>query len=182
MRFKDYVWPHNPRLYSIKYKRRVVSRAVPFGLYILQNMGRDNRVFKGEGEFAGEGAYDEFKKLATVFYGTKPGLLVHPLWDEAQCYFVTLELLQEPREDYVSYGFEFWECYDGYDEQLKVLSSPAQDTGQSESEKQYYTVVYGDCLYNIARRYSITLQEMIALNPQLRNTNMIYPGDQIRVV
>ena len=49
MRFKDYVWPHNPRVYSIEYRRRVVSHAVPFGLYVLQNMGRNNRIFKGEG-------------------------------------------------------------------------------------------------------------------------------------
>ncbi len=181
MRFKDYIWPHNPRVYSIEYKRRVVSHAVPFGLYVLQNMGRDNRIFKGEGEFAGAGAYGEFKKLATVFYGTKPGLLVHPLWQEAQCYFVSLELLQEPREDYVSYSFEFWECYDGYETELKILSAQKEEETPA-AEEQYYSVVYGDCLYTIAQRHGLSLTELIELNPQLRNTNMIYPGDRIRVV
>ncbi len=180
MRFKEYVWPHNPRVYSIEYRRRVVSHAVPFGLYVLQNMGRNNRIFKGEGEFAGEGAYDEFRKLATVFYGTKPGLLVHPLWQEARCYFVSLELLQEPREDYVSYGFEFWECYDGYDAELRQIAEPEKEE-TAAAEEQYYTVVYGDCLYTIAQRHGLSLTELIALNPQLRSTSMIYPGDRIRV-
>jgi LysM repeat protein len=179
MRYKDYVWPHNPRTYQIEYKRRVVSHKVPYGLYVLEGMGRDNRVFKGEGEFVGTGAYDEFKKLASVFYGTKPGLLVHPLWQEAQCYFVQLTLLQEPKEDYVSYSFEFWECYDGYETGLTQVKTTTTET-KSES-KSYYTVVSGDCLYNIALKYSLTLAQLIALNPQIKNTNIIYPGDKIRV-
>lgn len=181
MRFKDYVWPHNPRIYSIKYRRRVASHRVPFGLYVLQNMGRDNRIFRGEGEFAGDGAYDEFKKLATVFYGTEPGLLVHPLWQEATCYFASLELMQEPREDYVKYSFEFWECYDGYEAELELVASAADDVQVKVSEEQWYTVVYGDCLYTIAARHGLSLSQLVELNPQLRNINMIYPGDRIRV-
>lgn len=183
MRFKDYVWPHNPKSYSIEYKRRIVSHKVPFGLYVLEDMGRDNRVFKGEGEFAGVGAYDEFKKLATVYYGKSPGLLVHPVWQETQCYFVSLRLLQAPREDYVSYAFEFWECYDGYEtEILPVEPIVSKDESQPvEAKESYYTVVYGDCLYNIALRHGMSLSALVSLNPQIRNTNLIYPGDRIRV-
>lgn len=73
MRYKDYVWPHNPRVYTIKYRREVVARKVPFGRYCLQDLGPTRRVMKGEGEFVGRGAYDEFKKLASVFYGEGPG-------------------------------------------------------------------------------------------------------------
>ena len=56
MRFKDYVWPHNPRIYEIRYTKDIASRRVPFGLYTLQNMGRGHRVLRGEGEFSGPGA------------------------------------------------------------------------------------------------------------------------------
>ena len=35
MRFKDYVWPHNPRVYEMSYKKELVSHRVPFGLYTL---------------------------------------------------------------------------------------------------------------------------------------------------
>ena len=37
---------------------------MPFGSYILQNMGQSCRVLKGEGAFAGAGAYEEFRKLS----------------------------------------------------------------------------------------------------------------------
>ena len=99
MRYKDYVWPHNPRVYTIEYKRTMGARKVPFGRYHLQDLGPAQRVMRGEGEFVGEGAYGEFKKLATVFYAGGPGLLVHPVWQTSNAYFVELSLRQEPRAE-----------------------------------------------------------------------------------
>ena len=34
MRYKDYVWPHNPRVYSIDYERKMAVNKVPFGTTI----------------------------------------------------------------------------------------------------------------------------------------------------
>ena len=42
-------------------------------------------------------------------------------------------------------------------------------------------MVSGDTLYAIARKYALSLTELVALNPQIRNINLIYPGDRIRV-
>ena len=79
MRYKDYVWPHNPETYTISFKRQVAVAKVPFGRYGMQDLGMSYRVMEGEGVFAGKGAYDEFKKLASVFYQGGPGLLIHPV-------------------------------------------------------------------------------------------------------
>ena len=38
MRYKDYVWPHNPRVYSIDYERKMAVNKVPFGTYHLQDL------------------------------------------------------------------------------------------------------------------------------------------------
>ena len=46
----------------------------------MQDLGLGRRVMKGEGEFYGAGAYEEFKKLASVFYHSGPGTLIHPVW------------------------------------------------------------------------------------------------------
>ena len=109
MRYKSYTWPHNPRVYSIDYERKMAVHKVPFGLYHLQDLGRTRRVMEGEGEFVGADAYSQFGQLANVFYDSGPGLLVHPLWQTASAYFVALRLEQEPRPDYVRYSFTFWE-------------------------------------------------------------------------
>ena len=33
MRYKNYIWPHNPATYSISYERQVAVHKVPFGRY-----------------------------------------------------------------------------------------------------------------------------------------------------
>ena len=109
MRFKSFVWPHNPRVYSIAYERNIAVHKIPFGRHYLQSLGQTRRVLRGEGEFVGEGAYDKFKELATVFYEETPGVLAHPVWMTTTAWFAALELRQEPRRDYVAYSFEFWE-------------------------------------------------------------------------
>ena len=184
MRYKDYTWPHNPRVYTISYERTMGAHKVPFGRYYLQDLGPAQRVMKGEGEFVGEDAYEQFKKLATVFYAGGPGMLVHPVWQTSNAYFVELSLRQEPRPDYVRYTFTFWEGYDGQSTALKeekaVSTAAAAASGES-GRGTWHTVVQGDSLWVLAQRYGIGLTELITLNPQIKNPNLISVGQKVRV-
>ena len=136
-----------------------------------------------EGEFVGEDAYTQFGQLANVFYDSGPGLLVHPLWQAANAYFVSLRLEQEPRPDYVRYSFSFWEddsWYTGL--AVQVTQEAAQEGAQSGgSAPLYHRVVKGDTLWAIANTYGVGLSELIALNPQIKNPNLIRVGDEVRV-
>ena len=192
MRYKDYVWPHNPRVYTIEYKRTMGARKVPFGRYHirphLQDLGPAQRVMRGEGEFVGEGAYGEFKKLATVFYAGGPGLLVHPVWQTSNAYFVELSLRQEPRADYVGYSFAFWEGYDGHSTGVQVTggggepeTGPAAPAAGGGGGERRHTVRRGETLWGIARDYGLSLTELIALNPQIKNPNLILAGEEVRL-
>ncbi|MEF9970895.1 MAG: LysM peptidoglycan-binding domain-containing protein [Oscillospiraceae bacterium] len=180
MRYGDYTWPHNPKLYEIVYSRRIVCNKVPFGLYTLQDMGRDQRILRGEGEFAGAGAYDEFKKLACMFYESEPKVLVHPIWQSAPAWFVSLKLKQEPREDYVRYEFEFWECSEGYKLRATpvALPVPAENIVKPVSKKSY-TLRRGDTLWGLANKNGMSLEALLKLNPQIRNPNIYFVGDVI---
>src|SRR5699024_2363172 len=93
----------------VEYRRQIAAHKIPLGGWYLQDLGRTYRIFRGEGTFAGERAYEEFQTLAEVFDQTGPGLLVHPVWRTVSAYFVTLELMEEPLPDYVRYRFSFWE-------------------------------------------------------------------------
>lgn len=97
MRYKDYIWPSNPGSYRISFRRVVAEHKLPFGRSVTQDLGQVCRVLEGEGEFAGEGAYEEFKRLATVFYGGGAGVLVHPVWMTTRAYFTELPALLEWR-------------------------------------------------------------------------------------
>ncbi len=188
MRFKNFVWPHNPRVYSITYERKMAIHKIPFGRHCLQSLGQTRRVLKGEGEFVGESAYDTFKALATVFYEETPGVLAHPVWMTTTAWFAALELRQAPRRDYVAYSFEFWEVVDGCGE-TRLASRPTVSSGGSSEEAaaeetgeaQWHTVVRGDTLWELSRRYGTELSRIVELNPSIRNPNLIYPGEKVRV-
>lgn len=175
MRYKDYTWPHNPRVYEIGFSRSIVCRKVPFGAYVLQNMGRVCRVLRGEGEFVGEGAYNEFKKLATVFYDNRPGILVHPTWQEANAYFVSLKLREVPTENYVAYSFEFWESFDQYGDVTE-----AGQYGYGEPGTSYHVLKNGESFWSVAAKYGGAVR-LLQLNPNLRNINSLQPGTRLKI-
>lgn len=186
MRFKDYTWPHNPEIYAVEYRRQIAAHKIPLGGWYLQDLGRTYRIFRGEGIFAGERAYEEFQTLAEVFDQTGPGLLVHPVWRTVSAYFVTLELMEEPLPDYVRYRFSFWEdsTASGGLVEVPVEGEPE---GGTDSEipaggcGAVHTVRKGETLWGIAWRYGVALTALIAANPQIKNPNLIYPGDQVRI-
>ena len=49
------------------------------------------------------------------------------------------------------------------------------------SATETYTVVKGDTLWALSRTYETTVDELVALNPAIRNPNLIYPGQKVRV-
>jgi len=186
MRYKSYTWPHNPRVYSIDYRRTMAVNKAPFGGCLLQDLGTAHRVMEGEGEFVGAGAYQEFQRLACVFHEKGPGLLVHPLWQAANTYFVSLRVEQAPRPDYVRYSFAFWE-ESGLVSGLatRKTETAATDSGtataQPAGQAAYHRVVKGDTLWALAARYGLSLAELTALNPQIKNPNLIRVGEEVRV-
>ena len=204
MRYKDYTWPHNPEVYAVERRRRLAVHPVPFGQCVMQDLGSSYRVLRGEGVFAGENAYEEFRKLAAVFQEGGVGLLIHPVWRVERAWFASLTVEEEPLPDYVRYSFEFWEDWNGYDAALTEVedtwsqngagstaappsaASPsaaaaASAAAASAAEGKVYTVRKGDTLWGIAGRYGVELTDLIAANPQIKNPNLIYPGDQVRL-
>lgn len=171
MWFKTFVWPHNPAAYSITYERNMALHRIPFGRHALQSLGQDRRVFRGWGEFVGEGAYDTFKKLEAVFREDTPGPLVHPVWMAVTAWFVGLKLEQEPRSDYVKYSFEFWE----------VLPTAAAAALSFPAEEIRYVTARGESLWHVARQNGTTVEELLALNPSIRNPNLLTVGQEVRL-
>ena len=103
--YKEFVWPNDPQTY-----REVLSREPQYttsgGTSSYSGMGAARRVISGSGAFFGEDAYDQFQALMDQAEDNTPGTLMHPVWGSRYCYLTRLELLQEPRENFVSYSFE----------------------------------------------------------------------------
>ena len=54
-------------------------------------------------------------------------------------------------------------------------------TGGVSYGDNYYVVKKGDTLSAIAVKYHTTVSKLVALNPQIKNPNLIYVGDVIRL-
>ena len=93
MRFGSFVWPNNPRTYTISCKRQTAVHKVPMGGFVVQDLGRTATVMKGEGEFFGAGT-PGLADGRRVFYGAGAdagaerrlcGLSVHILRSAGGC-------------------------------------------------------------------------------------------------
>ena len=104
--YKTFVWPQNPHIY-----KEVTSRTPYYftkdGETYFKGISDLKRVITGSGVFCGENAYEQYKELQRVAEESAPGNLEHPVFGIRYCYFTMLEVTQEPKEDYVSYRFEF---------------------------------------------------------------------------
>lgn len=173
MRFKNYIWPHNPRCFEIEYERRISCIKLPFAGHVVQDLGACAKVFSGEGEFCGESAYSDFKELAEVFSQGGVGTLIHPLWPPVNAVFEKLSLVEEPLCDYVRYTFRFVEYSDGTQRQ----SATANTSTASQSS---YTVRSGQSLGEIAESIGMSTSEIMKLNPDIKNPNVLSVGQIIR--
>lgn len=171
MRYKNYTWPNNPETYAISFERSVAEHKIPYGRSFLQDLGMGCRRMEGEGEFFGDNAYAEFKKLATVFYEGGAGTLVHPVWQTTNAYFTKLELSQKPLRNYVRYRFAFVEP-------VEVKSDLTETAAESGG---VHTVRRGETLWGIARKYGTSVNALLARNPQIKNPNLIYPGEKVSI-
>lgn len=104
--YKTFVWPQNPRTYREEAVREP-QYYTEDGVTVFDGMGQLKRVITGSGVFCGENAFDQFKELVKLMEDSTAGNLEHPVWGIRYCYFTGLELVQEPRENYVSYQFTF---------------------------------------------------------------------------
>lgn len=182
MRYKDYVWPHNPERYRVSFRRKLAAHKVPGGGTVMQDLGCMYRVMEGEGEFVGEDAYEEFKRLLSVFEEAGAGLLVHPVWKTENAHFAELELTEEPRSNYVRYRFAFWED-SGYHAGLTAKKeAPGQEEHIGQRGRRTHTVAAGDTLWGIAGRYGVTVEQLIEMNPGIKNPNLIYAGDEVVIL
>ena len=62
-----------------------------------------------------------------------------------------------------------------------ILSFSAVTSASAASAASTYTIVSGDSLWKIAVKNQVGVSELIAANPQLKNPDLIYPGDVIQI-
>lgn len=185
LKYKTYTWPVNPARYSLRFEKNTAVHHYPYtNINEVDDTGMKPREASGEGEFIGEGAYEEFQRLASIFYSKGPGALIHPIWQIQQAIFTKLEVEQEPTPNYVKYSFGFIE----HSPEVKVQEkkkAPTTAIGkpkpQTKATPKTHTVKSGDTMWAIAKRNKMSLKQLVEKNPKIKNPNLIYPGQKINL-
>ena len=166
-------------------EKKMALTKIPYGAALTENLGATVKVFRGEGEFAGEGAYAEFMKLAALFEEEAPGILIHPLFTLPSAHFVSLTLSQKPLPDFIAYSFEFWDSSALSATEYTAVPSggenPATVIQKAEPTPVYRTVRQGETLWSIANLAGVKPEEIMALNPLIKNPNLIPAGTRLRI-
>lgn len=110
MTYKTFTWPQNPEHFQHTYLREPEYGKNAAGDPVFTGMGPKKLTVTGSGAFSGDTAYADFKALAAIFAQPEAGELNHPVWGNISAYFTELEMIQEPRADYVAYRFKFREA------------------------------------------------------------------------
>jgi|GEM_PF-696472 len=65
--------------------------------------------------------------------------------------------------------------------EIKSVEQALFDLTMAQEEQSTYTVKAGDDLWTIAKRHQISLEEIQKINPQIKNFDLIHPGDVLYV-
>ena len=106
LKFKNFEWPNDPHTYREELYREPLY-STQDGVTSYTGMSSTHRKITGSGSFFGLTAYEDFQDLLEVAEESTAGELIHPIWGSRHCYLTKLELTQEPRDNCVSYKFEF---------------------------------------------------------------------------
>lgn len=167
LRFMGYTLHHNPHTLQITNTANVSQYNIPQSLAITQNTGNSPIVVKGDGVFYGDNAFEQYMKLKSLGEKCKAGVLSVSDLNPFFAYLSQLKLNCTPLDDYVEYSFTF-------------IQAPNHAYKENSTAPTQYTVENED-LWDISYRLGISIETLIALNPQLKNTTDIKEGDVITI-
>lgn len=172
MRYKDFIWPNNPANCHLTVKRQLASHKYPGASYVLEDLGEESRILRGNGEFFGPDAYYYLTELLRVYREPGPGRLLHPVIQMEQACFAELTITEEPCENYAAYSFVFYEDGRGSDQSA---SAEAGTSGQT------VTILENQSLWEIAAMYDTTVEKLMAANLWIANPNILTAGGQVKI-
>lgn len=167
MSYKDCVWPCNPETLRIERRRSIAEFAVPGGTGAVQDNGSSPLRVSGSGRFCGSGAQEEFARLAAVFAQGGSGTLRLPGESPFQAVFSSLTMKGVPRPGCVEYDFLFQEDVSA--------SAAVSQTAQT------HLCADGETLWDVANAAGVSVDALLAANPQIEWPNALAAGEEILI-
>ncbi|MBQ7522846.1 MAG: LysM peptidoglycan-binding domain-containing protein [Clostridia bacterium] len=164
MRFNGITLHHNPDTLLIT-DSNSVEKELTLNLFPSVSLTNNNpTVIKGSGVFYGENAFEQYLILKKACNCCEIGVLslsgIYPFY----ALLYQLELECTPVDDIVKYRFFFIEVPKNH---------------ENSTLPYYYTVKENQDLWDISYLFSIPIEKLLVLNPQIRSLNSVQTGDRI---
>ncbi len=165
MSYKGFIFSVNPSVIKIRHSSRLARDQIPFGSDLVRDFGRMACEISGEGELIGADCTQQFERLRDVFLEGGPGLLLLPGLEPFYAFFEKLELLEEPSDELVRYGFVFCE-----DTSAKHFE---------DSPKRSHTASEGETLWDISFKYSVPVETLLDKNPGIMRPDAVLNAGEV---
>ena len=167
MRFGGFSFHHNPSKLKIEDVNNILRVESPCAEPDSIMLGSRLRRISGEGELYGADCIEQYRALCGIVKEGRKGLLSLPHMPPVYAYLTELRLIAEPDENVLGFAFSFIE---------------AKGEAVSVTPESVYTVsVDGESLWDIAYAHGLGIDELVALNPQIRFIDSLDAGEEVRV-
>ena len=166
IRYKGYEWLHNPEKLEVVNEDNIGEQKLFYGNSLAVKNSSKCRRIKGRGKLAGYDCLRQFNELLKLQSDAESGVLTLPEQKPFYAYFKKLELLCEPAPEVITYSFEFLED---------------SEKNYTVEEKYYHIVGVGETLWDISYLYSIPIEKLVSLNPEIKRVDELRVRSQVRV-
>lgn len=164
MRYKSHTWNYNPSSIKLLSQKEVIQQKIPMADNVLQNFGRNARVITGKGYLVGEDCFSQYDEMWKLHCSRESGILSVPDFAVMRACFTHLEIVGEPTDKMITYSFTFVE---------------EMDTQREKSPITFHIVEGNQSLWDIGYIHSVTVEELLRLNPQYKNPFDVKENDEV---
>lgn len=188
VRLGNFYWPANPETYTLRLANNLVEHKYPDSSYrSIELSHRGDRDFSLEGEFFGPKAYDLARRLLAE---CGKGIVLdfeHPLYPNCKAAAASLELVGEPRENYVKYSLTIKRHFPVGKKEAKYVPEPGVKPSKTQPDEGYatFTAKQGDTLHTMAARIfgsgAMSINLALLNRGALGSLSKLAPGQVFRV-
>lgn len=162
MKFGEFIFPNNPSELIVKNVNNIKETVIPFSGSRTSNLGRLKRKVSGKGYLVGENSFNEFQSLQAEFEKGKADLQL-PGQDPFVAVMNSLDLTNIDSDNTIEYSFTFTEVL--CQEKSRAMKALIAKGGES--------------LWDYAYMHNILIDELVRLNPQIKDIDNLTKGERV---
>ena len=166
MRFDGIHLSHNPKALRVQRRQTVRSERLLSG-GAAETVSIEPEIISGTAELFGESCLSDYEKLEQLCRSGRAAALSAPFLGAFSAVLTEITLAAEPREDYIAVSFTF--------------KATANGSHQEPKHGPYCYPDFGETYWDIADRFGTTVEELVALNPQIRSITFLTGRERVRL-